>query len=191
MKVARLSALGTGRLYPPEDIPGTKFCHTLSRSQTHKAARKITSMKNPNHPIGNQTRDLPVCNQVPQPTALPPIFMNITEGSVQFMFECQLKFPRVMSTILWLLTGLIQVSSDIRTAAQTQTHYFAICLRTSLRSPANTISLVDILQGHYFTSQLSFYTSCRLPYHISVAHSPDRPYVLWNSVEKWQKMFAG
>jgi len=31
-------------------------------------------MKNPNHPIGNRTRDFPVCNQVPQLTALPPHF---------------------------------------------------------------------------------------------------------------------
>jgi len=28
-------------------------------------------MKNPNHTIGNRTRDLPTCNAVPQPTALP------------------------------------------------------------------------------------------------------------------------
>jgi len=26
MKVVRLSALGTGRLYPPGNIPGTHFC---------------------------------------------------------------------------------------------------------------------------------------------------------------------
>jgi len=29
------------------------------------------SMKNSNDTIGNQTRDLPACNAVPQPTALP------------------------------------------------------------------------------------------------------------------------
>ena len=31
MKVVRLSALCTGRLYPPENIPGTHFCERLSQ----------------------------------------------------------------------------------------------------------------------------------------------------------------
>jgi len=31
MKVVRLSALRTGRLYPPGNIPGTHFCLRLSR----------------------------------------------------------------------------------------------------------------------------------------------------------------
>ena len=42
--------LGTGRLYPPG---------------------KIMSVKNSNDTIGNQTRDVPVCSAVPQPTAPP------------------------------------------------------------------------------------------------------------------------
>ena len=45
MKVVRLSALLTGRLYSPGNIPGTHFCQRLSQSQGHSAARRITSMK--------------------------------------------------------------------------------------------------------------------------------------------------
>jgi DNA polymerase II small subunit/DNA polymerase delta subunit B len=36
----------TGRLYPPEYIPGTHFCYRLSRPQPHIAAGRIKSMKN-------------------------------------------------------------------------------------------------------------------------------------------------
>jgi len=41
------------------------------------AAGRITSMKNSSDTIGKQTRDLPACSAVPQPTALPgvPIFL--------------------------------------------------------------------------------------------------------------------
>ena len=71
MEMVRLSALRTGRLYPPGNIPGTHFCQRLSRPQGHSAARRIVSMKNSNDTIGNRTRDLPTCSAVPQPTAPP------------------------------------------------------------------------------------------------------------------------
>ena len=66
MKVVRLSALLTGRLYPRENIPGTHFCQRLSRSQGHSAAGSVKPMKNSNDTIGNRTRDLPGCSAVPQ-----------------------------------------------------------------------------------------------------------------------------
>ena len=39
-----------------------------SQAQGHGAARRIMSIKNSND---NRTRDLPICNAVPQPTAPP------------------------------------------------------------------------------------------------------------------------
>jgi hypothetical protein len=71
MKVARLSALRTGRLYPTGNIPGTHFCYTLSRRQGHSAVGRIMSMKNSSDTIGNRTRDLPAWSVLPQPTAQP------------------------------------------------------------------------------------------------------------------------
>ena len=65
LKEARLSAVHTGRLYPPGDIPGTPISQKLS------AAGRIKSMKNPNDSIGNWTRDPPACSAVPQQTAPP------------------------------------------------------------------------------------------------------------------------
>ena len=69
MKVVRLSALPTGRLYPPGDVPGTQFFWRLGQSHGHSAAGRIESMKNPSDTIGNRTRELPACIAVPQPTA--------------------------------------------------------------------------------------------------------------------------
>ena len=71
MKVVRLSALRTGRLYPPGNIPSTHFCQGLSQPQGHSAAGRIMPMKNSNDTIGNRTRDHPACSAVPQPT-MPP-----------------------------------------------------------------------------------------------------------------------
>jgi hypothetical protein len=41
MKVVRLSALHTGCLYPPGNIPGTHFCQRQSQTQGHSAAGRI------------------------------------------------------------------------------------------------------------------------------------------------------
>ena len=65
MKVVRLSALLTSRLYPPVNIPVTHFSLRLSQPQGHSAARRIMSMKNSNDTIGNRTRDHPTCSAVP------------------------------------------------------------------------------------------------------------------------------
>jgi len=63
VKVVRLSALRTGHLYPPGNIPGTQFCQRLSQSQGHSVAGRIISIKNFNGTIGNQTPP-------PQPSGL-------------------------------------------------------------------------------------------------------------------------
>ena len=66
---------------PPGNIPGTHFCWRLSRSQGNSAAGRIMSLKNSKNTIGNQTRDLPACSAVPQPTAPPraPKLRSATE----------------------------------------------------------------------------------------------------------------
>jgi hypothetical protein len=78
MKVIRLSALRTSRLYPPGIIPGTHFCKRLCQPQGHSAAGRNMSMKNSNDTIGKRTRDLPAWSTVPQPTAPPRTPMNST-----------------------------------------------------------------------------------------------------------------
>jgi hypothetical protein len=42
MKVVGLSALRTGRLHPPGDIPGTHFRSRLSRPQVHSATGRMS-----------------------------------------------------------------------------------------------------------------------------------------------------
>ena len=86
MKVVRFSALRTGHLYPPGNIPGTHFCQRLSRPQGHSAAGRIMSMKNSSETIGNRTRDLSTYSAVPQPTAPPRAPTNT--GTVKYMSTC-------------------------------------------------------------------------------------------------------
>ena len=68
--MGRLSALSTGCLYPPGNIPCTYFCQRLSRLQGHNEAGRFES-KNSSDTITNRTRDLPACSTVPQTTARP------------------------------------------------------------------------------------------------------------------------
>jgi len=64
MKMVRLSALRTGRLYSPGNIPATHFYKRLSQPQSHNAVGRIMSMKNSNDILGNRTCDLPACGAV-------------------------------------------------------------------------------------------------------------------------------
>jgi hypothetical protein len=50
---------------PQGNIPGTHFCHRMSRPKGHSATGKIISMKKSSDTIGNRSRDLPVCSAVP------------------------------------------------------------------------------------------------------------------------------
>jgi hypothetical protein len=68
MKVVRLSALCTSRLYPPGNITGTHFSWRMIQPQEHTAVGKIMSMKNS---IGSRTRDFLPSSAVPQPTVPP------------------------------------------------------------------------------------------------------------------------
>jgi hypothetical protein len=65
MKVVRLSALRSGRLYPSAYIPCAHFHQRLCRAQGRSAVEGLSQGKIP------VTRDLPASSAVPQPTALP------------------------------------------------------------------------------------------------------------------------
>jgi hypothetical protein len=66
VKVIKLSALRTDRLYSTGTSPGT------SGTQDHSAVVRIKSMKNSSDSIGYRTRSLPACSAVLQPTTAPP-----------------------------------------------------------------------------------------------------------------------
>ena len=98
MQVVRMSALRTGRLYLPGNIPGTRFCYRLSRPQGHRAAGRIKSMTNSNDTIENRNRDLPACSALPQPTAVPTA--PLQEDSSLNIAPC---INSVFTGIVWFL----------------------------------------------------------------------------------------
>jgi hypothetical protein len=53
MKMVKVSALRTGRFYPPRKVPGTHFCYRMSRPHGHSAAGRVRSLKNSSDPIRN------------------------------------------------------------------------------------------------------------------------------------------
>jgi hypothetical protein len=67
MKVVRLSASRTGRLYFKEIFLVLISVKRLSRPLGHSATGRIMSMKNSSDTIRNGSRDLSVCSAVPQP----------------------------------------------------------------------------------------------------------------------------
>jgi hypothetical protein len=69
--VVRFSALRAGRSLPPRKIPGTRFYLRLSRLQGHSAAGMGRAIEKSSDLKEIQTLDLPGCNIVPRPTALP------------------------------------------------------------------------------------------------------------------------
>ena len=70
MKVVRLSALRTSRIYPQEIFLVLISVRGWVQPQGHSAAGRIMSMKNSSDTIGNRTRDLPTCSAVPQPSTV-------------------------------------------------------------------------------------------------------------------------
>jgi hypothetical protein len=72
MKVRKLSALWTGRLWPSGKIPCTHCFQRLSRNRSHSAAGRIRFIKSLKNSFGNRTRYLPACGAVLQSIVLPP-----------------------------------------------------------------------------------------------------------------------
>jgi hypothetical protein len=91
MKVARLSALHTGHLYPQEIFLVLISVRGWIDPRGHSAVGRIMSMKNSNDTIGNWSHGLPVCSSVPQPLRAPSISWSSRislSPSCSEVFEC-------------------------------------------------------------------------------------------------------
>jgi hypothetical protein len=77
MNVVMLSALHTGRLYFPVNIPGTHLPYRLSQTPLHIVAGRIMSVINSIIAFGNRPYNLAVCSPVSQTTALQRAFIYL------------------------------------------------------------------------------------------------------------------
>jgi hypothetical protein len=84
MKVVRLSAQRTGRLYPQEGFLVVISVRGWVDLRAVVWPGRIKSLKNSSDSIGNRTRDLPVCITVPQPTTPPRNW----QGNTGVLFLC-------------------------------------------------------------------------------------------------------
>ena len=77
MKVVRLSAVHTGRLYSSGNIPSTHFCYGCVDPRAIIRAEGLYQWKNSSDTIGNRTHKPPACNAVPEPTVPPYPTQNL------------------------------------------------------------------------------------------------------------------
>jgi hypothetical protein len=109
-RISRHSAHECGKVVSPTHwppLPRRKdpwYSYLLETSQPQgpSATEEIESMKDSTDPIGNRTRDLPICGAVPQPTAPPRTPRSTTQNTNPGLskYKVVLIWPRQTVTCL-------------------------------------------------------------------------------------------
>jgi len=110
--------------FTPMRYPGTHFCKRLSRLHVHSSPGRIKSMKDPNDPIMNRTRDLPPFSAVPRPTAPPRTQFPLTHLVVIYFIFCKqgtlysgetltLQQSAISTTVTWRVFGWFALRTTV------------------------------------------------------------------------------
>jgi hypothetical protein len=106
---------------------------------------KVESMKNFSDTIGNQSRDLPACNTVPQPTA-PLQAQDIPQVTSKFNPHClRLSPPFLVKANSDTHTGLLvpSIPSTVSTKFPLYATWFHIHIETSVAYCMSSLFLYD------------------------------------------------
>jgi hypothetical protein len=98
-QITRQSALRTGRLYPRK----YSWYSFLLEAESTPEPEGLCQWKKSNDTIGNQTRDLPACSAVPEPTALSraPILQwsHLKPADIKYFCQKENKLELVLQTV--------------------------------------------------------------------------------------------